>query len=105
MSAVVFHNFVLQQEDFLSPYVPITSNLDEKYDNNEEDHANVFSNHPFYHEYESNPSIKVNDERLSDISTIFARASKIEKQFEEPLVSILEPKFKKSNNGEEKISV
>ena len=26
---------------------------------------------------------------------------KVEKQFEEPLVSILEPKFKKNNNGEE----
>ena len=26
---------------------------------------------------------------------------KVEKQFEEPLVSILEPKFKKNKNGEE----
>ena len=26
---------------------------------------------------------------------------KVEKKFEEPLVSILEPKFKKNNNGEE----
>ena len=26
---------------------------------------------------------------------------KVEKQFEEPLVSILEPKFKKNNNGDE----
>ena len=26
---------------------------------------------------------------------------KVEKQFEEPLVSILEPKFKKNSNGEE----
>ena len=67
--------------------------LDEKDDNNEEDHANVFSNQPFYHEYEFDPGIKGNDERLSDLSTIFSPASKIEKQFKEPLVSILEPKF------------
>ena len=39
------------------------------------------------------------------MSTIFSPASKIEKQFEEPLVSILEPKFKNINNGEEKIYV
>ena len=30
LSAVFFHNFVLQQEEFLSPYIPLTSNLDEK---------------------------------------------------------------------------
>ena len=76
--------------------MPITSNLNEKDDNNEEDHANVFSNQPLYHEYESDPGIKGNDERLSDLSTIFSPASKFEKQFEEPLVSILEPKLKKA---------
>ena len=64
-------------------------------------HANDFSNHPFYDECESDPGIKGNDQRLSDMSTIFYPASKVEKQFEEPLVSILDPKFKKNSNGEE----
>ena len=31
-----------QQEEFISLYVPFTSNLDKKDDNDEEDHANVF---------------------------------------------------------------
>ena len=83
---------------YLSP-----SNLDEKDDNNEEDHANVFSNQPFYHEYESDPSIKGNDEKL-DLSTILSHASKVEKKFEEPLISSLEL-FEKSNNGEKNIYV
>ena len=33
-----------QQEDFLSLYVPVTSNIDKKDDNDEEDHAKAFSN-------------------------------------------------------------
>ena len=41
-----------QQEDFLSLYVPFTSILDKKDDNDEEYHANVFLNHPFYDEYD-----------------------------------------------------
>ena len=73
-TTVFFHNSVLQQEDFLSPYVPVTSNLDEKDDNNEEDHANGFSNQPFYHENESDPGIKGNDEKLY-LSTILSHAS------------------------------
>ena len=77
LSAVFFHNSVLQQEDFLSPYIPVTSNLDEKDDNNEGDHANAFSNQPFYHEHESNLGIKGNDEKL-DLSTILSHASKVE---------------------------
>ena len=43
------------------------------------------------------------DEKL-DLSTILFHASKVEKQFENPLISILEM-FEKSNNGEEKIYV
>ena len=39
-----------QQDEFLSLYAPFTSNLDKKDDNDEEDHANVFSNQPFYDE-------------------------------------------------------
>ena len=80
MSTVFFHNSVLQEEDFLSPYILVTSNLDEKNDNNEEDHANSFSNQRFYHEHESDPGIKGNDEKL-DLSTILSHASKVEKQF------------------------
>ena len=90
-----------QQEDFISLYLPITSNIDKKYNNDEEDHANAFSNRPFYDECESDPDIKGNDQRLLDLSTIFSPASRVEKQFEEPLVSILKPEFKKNSNGEE----
>ena len=97
MYAVFFHNSVLQQEDFLSPYIPVTSNLDEKNDNNEEDHANAFSNQRFYHEHESDPGINGNDEKL-DLSNIFSHALKVEKKFERPLVSILEL-FEEINNG------
>ena len=59
-----------QQEDFLSLYVPFTSNLDKKDDNDEEDHANVFSNHPFYDECESDPGIKGSDQHSSEISQL-----------------------------------
>ena len=59
-----------QQEDFLSLYVPVTSNLDKKDDNDEEDHANFFSNHPFYDECESNPGIKGNDQLSLEISQL-----------------------------------
>ena len=72
-----------------------------KDDNDEEDHANAFSNRPFYDECEFNLGIKGNDQRLSDLSTIFSPASKVKKQFEEPLVSILEPKLRKKGNREE----
>ena len=53
-----------QQEDFLSLYVPFTSNLDKKDDNDEEDHANVFSNQPFYGEYDED--IEVLDQKFHD---------------------------------------
>ena len=57
-----------QQEDFISLYLPITSNIDKKYNNDEEYHANVFSNHPFYDECESDPGMKRNDKHSSEIS-------------------------------------
>jgi len=53
-----------QQEDFLSLYAPFTSNLDKKDDNDEEDHANVISNHPFYDEYDED--IEVLDRKFHD---------------------------------------
>ena len=59
-----------QQEDFISLYVPITSNIYKKYDNDKEDHANVFSNHPFYDECESDPGMKGNDQHSSKISQL-----------------------------------
>ena len=42
----------------------VTSNLDKKYDNDEEDHANVFSNQPFYDEYDED--IEVLDRKFHD---------------------------------------
>ena len=59
-----------QQEYFISLYVPVTSNLDKKDDNDEEDRANAFSNHPFYDECESDPGIKGNDQHSSEISQL-----------------------------------
>ena len=59
-----------QQEYFVSLYVPITSNLDKKDDNDEEDHANVFSNHPFYDECESDPGINGSDQHSLEISQL-----------------------------------
>ena len=53
-----------QREDFLSLYVPFTSNLDKKDDNDEEDPANVFSNQPFYDEYDED--IEVLDRKFHD---------------------------------------
>ena len=57
-------------EDFLSLYVPFTSNLDKKDDNDKEDHANVFSNHPFYDECEFDPGIKGSDQHSSKINQL-----------------------------------
>ena len=54
-----------QKEDFLSLYVPLTWNLDKKDDYDKEYQANLFSNQPFYDEYDED--IEVLDQNFHDL--------------------------------------
>ena len=68
-----------------------------------EDHVNTFSEWLVYDECEYDPRFKRDDEMLSDESDIFFPPSKVEKQIEEPLVSILEPKIYKEKQWRNEI--